>query len=137
MPELATSLVASLRGQRSLAVGNVVGSKVFNLLGVLGLTGIVSPDGIPVSEGVLRLDLPVMILVSFACLPIFVTGHLIARWEGGLFLAYYLGYVTWLLLAAGGDPGVRTSAAALAAIAVPLTLVTLLVIWWREWRGSR
>ena len=82
LPEVATSVVAALRGERDIAVGNVIGSNTFNILGVLGLSGLVAPAGLPVRRAMLSFDLPVMIAVAVACLPVFFTGHLIARWEG-------------------------------------------------------
>ena len=87
MPELVTTIVASLRSQRDLAVWNVVGSNLFNILGVLGVASIVAPNGIPVSEAALNLDIPIMIATAVACLPIFFTGHSISRWEGGFSLS--------------------------------------------------
>jgi cation:H+ antiporter len=98
MPEIVTSLMAGLRGQRDIAVGNAIGSNLFNILAVLGLASIFSPSGIPVESAALRFDIPVMIAVAVACLPIFFTGHMIARWEGVLFLAYYLAYTSYLLM---------------------------------------
>jgi cation:H+ antiporter len=89
LPEPATSLVAGLRGERDLAVGNAVASSIFNLLLVVGLARLVAPDGIRVSPAVLRFDILVMLAVALACLPIFATGHVIARWEGALFFGYY------------------------------------------------
>src|SRR5690606_12814922 len=100
MPEIATSLVAALRGQRDIAVGNVIGSNVFNILAVLGVTGLVSSGGIPISEAARNFDLWVMLAVAFACLPIMLTGREIARWEGLVFLGYYAAYTAWLILAA-------------------------------------
>lgn len=97
LPELATSVVASLRGQREIAVGNVVGSNLFNVLGVLGLPAMIAPHGIAVSRVALRFDIPVMIVVSAACLPIFLTGRRISRWEGGMLLACYAGYTAYLI----------------------------------------
>ncbi|MDF7798108.1 calcium/sodium antiporter [Pontiellaceae bacterium B1224] len=100
LPELATSVVAGLRGERDIAVGNVIGSNLFNLLAVLGLAGSVSPGGISVSPQSLRLDLPVMVLTALACLPIFFTGRRIARGEGALLLGGYLAYTAWLVVTA-------------------------------------
>jgi ABC-type long-subunit fatty acid transport system fused permease/ATPase subunit len=77
-----------LRGERDIAVGNVVGSNIFNIVFVLGLAASVSPSEILVAASVMRFDLPMMIAVAVACLPIFFTGHLIDRWEGALFLGY-------------------------------------------------
>lgn len=101
LPELATSVVASLRGERDIAVGNVVGSNLFNLLAVLGLAGMVSPGGIAVSHQALRVDMPVMIAVAAVCLPIFFSGSRISRREGTLLLAGYIAYTAWLILTAG------------------------------------
>jgi cation:H+ antiporter len=100
MPELATSVVASLRGERDIAVGNVVGSCLFNLLAVMGLAGMVSRGGIAVSPSALHVDLPVMILASVSCLPIFFTGSRISRREGLLFLCGYIAYTAYLILTA-------------------------------------
>jgi cation:H+ antiporter len=97
LPELATSAVASLRGQRDIAVGNVVGSNIFNVLGVLGLTAALSSGGVAVSETARVFDLPFMVAASLACLPVFFTGLRIDRWEAGLFLATYVGYVGVLI----------------------------------------
>ena len=81
LPELATSIVAAIRGERDIAVGNVVGSNIFNLLGVLGLAAVVAPNGIAVAGQAAQFDIPVMVAVAVACLPVFFTGHLIARWR--------------------------------------------------------
>lgn len=87
LPELATSILASIRGERDIAVGNVVGSNIFNILAVLGLSGVASPNGLKIAESTLRFDMPVMILTAVVCLPLFFTGFKISRWEGGFFLA--------------------------------------------------
>lgn len=96
LPEVAASLIAAVKGQRDLAIGNVVGSNIFNIVGVMGVTSIITP--VPVSSVALEFDLPVMLVVSMACLPIFFTGLLIRRWEGALFLGYYFMYVVYLIL---------------------------------------
>jgi cation:H+ antiporter len=97
LPEMATSVVASIRGERDIAVGNVVGSNLFNVLGILGLSSSMAADGIQVAPAALTFDIPVMIAVGVACLPIFFTGYRISRWEGCLFLACYAGYVLYLI----------------------------------------
>lgn len=129
LPEVATSVVATLRGEREIAVGNVVGSNLFNLLGVLGSAGALSAAGIALSAEVIRFDLPVMTFASLACLPLFFTGGKISRWEGGLLAAYYAAYTTCLVLAAGADAGtgisfVKNGWTALYFV-TPLTLVAL------------
>jgi len=100
LPELATSVVASIRGERDIAVGNVVGSNIFNLLGVLGLAACVAPSGVVVSLSALRVDLPVMVAVAAACLPVFFTGHRISRREGLLFVSAYTAYTAYLVATA-------------------------------------
>ena len=100
LPELATSVVATIRGERDIAVGNVVGSCLFNLLAVLGLAGMVSPSGIAVSAQSLHVDLPVMILTAVVCLPIFFTGKRISRGEGALLLSGYIAYMAYLIFTA-------------------------------------
>lgn len=128
LPEVATSIVASIRGERDIAVGNVVGSNIFNLLGVLGVAGVVSPEGVAVAETALHFDIPVMLAVAVACLPIFFTGHTISRWEGVLFLGYYVAYTSFLVLTVTGHPGLPAFRMAMQGFAIPLTAVTLLVV---------
>lgn len=128
LPEVVTSLVASVRGERDIAVGNVVGSNLFNMLAVLGISSLVAADGLAVSDSALRFDLPVMIGVAIACLPIFLTGGRIERWEGGLFFAYYIAYTTWVVLAATGHAALAPFSAAIGLFVLPLTAVTLIVL---------
>jgi cation:H+ antiporter len=133
-PELATSAMAAVRGERDIAVGNAVGSNVFNILGVLGLTAVLAPNGIAVPESALRFDIPVMIAVAAAALPIFFTGYTIARWEGLLFLALYGGYVLFLLLDAIEHWGLTLYSTAMLAFVLPITALTLGVLAVRELR---
>jgi cation:H+ antiporter len=137
LPELATSVVASIRGERDIAVGNVVGSNIFNILGVLGLSSALSPRGITISDAAMRFDIPVMIAVAIACLPVFFTGYVIARWEGALFLAYYVAYATWLVLIATRSPSRDAVQFALGSVIIPLTAVTLAVIAYRSWKSRQ
>jgi cation:H+ antiporter len=128
-PELATSVVAAMRGERDIAVGNVVGSSLFNLLGILGIGALVTPRGLSVAPALVNFDVPVMIAVAFACLPIFATGQRIARWEGALFLGYYAVYVGYLILAATQHDALESFTATMLGFVLPLTGVTLLVLW--------
>jgi cation:H+ antiporter len=128
LPEVATSVIASIRGQRDIAVGNVVGSNIFNILAVLGLSSLVSPESINVAASALRFDIPVMIAVALACLPIFFTGRVIARWEGFVFLAYYIIYTLYLILAATQNTALTTLNAALIWFVLPITVLTLIVM---------
>lgn len=127
MPEIATSLIAALRGQRDIAVGNVIGSNIFNLLAVLGAAGIVSAGGLEVPEAARNFDLWVMLAVAFACLPILLSGRQIARWEGALFLAYYVAYTIYLLLMAQQHDALTAYSGVMLSYVVPLTIVTLMV----------
>ena len=130
LPEVAASLVATVRGQRDIAVGNVLGSNIFNATVILGTTT-VAGGGLPVSAGVATFDLVVMVAAAVACLPIFVTGHTIARWEGVLFLAYYLAYTTYLVLDATDHDRLPHFRDAMLFFAVPLTAITLVVLMTR------
>jgi len=95
LPEIATSVVAALRREPDIAVGNIVGSNIFNLLAIVGLTALVHP--IAVAPVFLQRDLWVMLAVTVAMLPIIVTGRKVVRWEGVLLLAGYAGYLYWVL----------------------------------------
>lgn len=134
LPEVATSIVASVKGERDIAVGNIVGSNLFNMMCIVGLTAVILPQDIPVSAGILGLDLPLMIAVSVACLPIFFTGHLIARWEGLLFFAYYIIYTLYLILTAGQHELLPLFNWAMAWFVLPLTVITLVVVVIREFK---
>jgi len=138
LPEVATSVVAALRGERDIAVGNVVGSNIFNILAVLGLTAIVAPGGgVAVPPGVLAVDLPFMIAVAVACLPIFFTGHLIARWEGVVFLVFYVAYTGYLFLTATEHASLPHFQTFLFWFVLPLTVLTGAVSVFREVRQRR
>ena len=134
LPELATSILAAIRGERDIAVGNIVGSNIFNLLCVLGLASLVSPQAIAVSANALAFDFPVMIAVAVACLPIFFAGYTINRWEGLLFIAYYIAYTPYLVMSSTGRPFAETFGDAILGYALPLTAITLIVIAGRAWK---
>jgi cation:H+ antiporter len=97
-------------------------------LAVLGLGSLVAQEGISVSPGALTFDIPVMIAVAVATLPIFFTGHTISRWEGAVFLAYYVAYTAYLILDAAGHAALTTFGDAMVWFALPLTALTLLVL---------
>lgn len=137
MPEVATSIIAAIRGERDIAVGNVVGSNIFNILAVLGLSSLLAPNGIAVSPPALAFDIPVMIAVAIACLPIFFTGFKIARWEGAVFLGYYAAYVLYLILDATQHDALPLFSTVMLLFVVPLTVLTLVVLVVRERRARR
>ncbi len=125
LPEVVTSVVASIRGQRDIAVGNVVGSNLFNVLCVLGLTSLVSPSGVPVSAQAVDFDIPVMVAVCVICLPIFISGSVIRRYEGALFLNYLVLYTLFLIVAATHPEDRAWFGRALIYAVVPLTGLTI------------
>lgn len=137
LPEIATSVVAAIRGERDIAVGNVIGSNMFNLLAVLGATATISPNGIPIPHAAISFDLPVMVIVAFACLPIFMTGHQIERWEGATFLFYYPIYILAQMATVDGTEGWQRTLWWTIGFVSPLTLITLGIVVKRAVRQSR
>ena len=133
MPEVATSITAAIKGERDIAVGNVVGSNTFNILGCLGVSGLASGDlGLAMAPSLLAFDIWVMLAVALACLPIFVTGREIARWEGGVFVAYYAAYVAYLILAAQQHDALPAFSVAMMSFVLPITVITLIVVLLRK-----
>jgi cation:H+ antiporter len=138
LPEVATSIVAGLRGERDIAVGNVVGSNLFNILVVVGVTALVSPAGLHVAPAAVNFDMPVMIAATFLCLPIFFVRYRIGRWEGALFLSYYIFYTLYLILAASQHDALPEFSAIMLWVVIPLTLATVGIAFGREiWRRYR
>ena len=95
LPELATSVVATIHGERDIAIGNVVGSNIFNILGILGVAPLLKPIYSPGIDGV---DLAVMVFFSIILLPIMYTGKNINRLEGAFLLLMYAGYTAYLMV---------------------------------------
>jgi cation:H+ antiporter len=94
MPELATSIVAAVKKQPDIAIGNVVGSNIFNILGILGITALIKPISAP---DIGFADMLVMIGMSLLLLPFIKTGFTLRRWEGALMVLIYIGYMVYLL----------------------------------------
>ncbi|MEM8864031.1 MAG: calcium/sodium antiporter [Planctomycetota bacterium] len=117
LPELVTSFMAALRGQRDLAVGNVVGSNILNIVCVLGISAVVAPNSIGVTPDAKLFHMPVMLAVSVCCLPVFLTGSEIARWEGFAMLGYYIAYLAYVSYSASTTP-----------VAVPTVTTTILFV---------
>lgn len=128
MPEVATSVAAAIKGERDIAVGNAVGSSTFNILGCLGLSGLLAGStGLVVAPALLAFDLWVMLAVALAALPIFLSGREIARWEGGVFLGYYVAYVSYLILAAQDHAVLPAFSAVMLGFVIPITVITVAV----------
>jgi cation:H+ antiporter len=94
-PELVTAIVSTLRKERDIAVGNLIGSSIYNIGVILGVTCLVSP--ISIESTLVRIDIPVMIAVMLVCVPVFASGHRVSRQEGTLFVTAYIVYLIYLL----------------------------------------
>jgi cation:H+ antiporter len=97
-PEFVTTIISTVRGDRDITIGNLIGSSIYNIALILGLTVLVAPHGVPVPDEVLAGDLGLLVIASAAAIPVFLTGRRISRIEGGLFVASYVGYLAWVLL---------------------------------------
>ena len=95
LPELATSLVATVRQEADIAVGNIIGSNIFNVLGILGTSALIEP--IAFAEQILVRELPAVLILSFLVLPFVWSGWQIRRWEGAVLLGSYFALGAWLL----------------------------------------
>jgi cation:H+ antiporter len=126
LPEVAASITAALKGERDIAVGNVVGSNLFNILGCLGLSALAAGNsGLDVAPSIVRFDIWVMIAVALVCLPIFVSGREIARWEGGVLVGAYVAYVTYLVLAQQQHDVLPAFSTAMMSFVIPIALVAI------------
>lgn len=96
-PELVTMIVATLKNERDVAIGNLLGSSIYNILVILGLTCVLTPGGLAVERSLLLVDIPLMLGVAMLCVPVFVSGQRISRVEGGIFVTVYVVYVTSLV----------------------------------------
>ena len=132
LPEVATSVIAAIRGERDIAVGNVVGSCTFNVLAVLGVASAVAPAGIAVSAAAIGFDIPIMIVVSLATYPIFRSGHVVSRAEGAVFLFYYVAYTSYLILQATEHDALPVFNVVLLAFVIPITLLTAVMVTLRR-----
>jgi len=136
LPELATSVMAAYRGQRDIAVGNVVGSNIFNLLGVLGASAALSSSGIPVNRELIRLDYPVMLAATLVLIPICWNGFAIKRWEGVLLAAFYVAYVAFLVMDAG-DSTAPELFRTMMLIVIPIVMLAFTATGIQGWRKYR
>ncbi len=125
LPELATSIIAAIRGERDIAIGNVVGSCIANIGLVLAVPALFAGRGIPVAAPAIFLDIPLMLAAAIALAPVIFTGFTVQRWEGALFLALYAAYTTFLVLDATGHQALTGFTWALVFFALPLVLITL------------
>ncbi|GAA2567942.1 calcium/sodium antiporter [Mycolicibacterium diernhoferi] len=97
-PELVTTVVSTIRGNRDIAIGNLLGSSIYNILLILGATCLVASEGLALPASLVRIDIPVMVAVALVCIPIFVSGRRVSRGEGGAMVGAYLAYLAFLLI---------------------------------------
>lgn len=132
LPEVATSILASLKGERDIAVGNIVGSNIFNILSVLGITAIVSSGGVAAADAAIDFDIPIMLGIAVILAPIIFTKREVSRWEGVLFLGYYAIYTTYLLLNANDHSQADNFRGVMLGVVVPITVTFVLITAIRE-----
>lgn len=128
LPELAASLIAVRKGERDLAIGNAVGSNIANIGFVLGLPALIASGGIPVPRAAIVLDIPLMIAVALALLPIVFTGFVIRRWEGGLFVLLYVSYLVYLVLWATEHDALDGFTTIVGLFVLPIVALTLILL---------
>jgi cation:H+ antiporter len=97
-PELVTTVVSTVRGERDIAIGNLLGSSIYNILLILGITALVPAHGLMLDSNLVRVDIPIMVVATLACVPIFITGRRVGRVEGGAMMVAYLAYLAFLLM---------------------------------------
>lgn len=136
LPELATSTVAAFKGERDIAIGNVVGSNIFNICSVLGFSGLASLGGLTVAPGMIGFDIPLMIGVALICLPFFRSGYEVTRANGAVFLGCYVLYVTWLVLRETGSPLLGAYTSILAGLVIPALIVGTVLVAVRALRDE-
>ncbi|HRE89524.1 MAG TPA: calcium/sodium antiporter [Myxococcota bacterium] len=136
LPEVATSILAAMRGQRDIAVGNVIGSNTFNLLLCLGAAGIASPDGLGVTAQVLSLDLWVMLGVAALTIPLFIPGYVVTRANALLLVSAYVAYTAYMVLAAQAHPSAAPLGEALIRYALPAMVILFILMMVRPHRQT-
>ncbi|MFT7630090.1 MAG: cation:H+ antiporter [Mariniblastus sp.] len=132
-PEIVVSLLAAKRGFPEMAVGSIIGSNIANLLLVGGITTVLSP-GITIPVEAFQFDIPVMLVSSIACLPIFATGHRIDRWEGILFLGWFTVFMVLLFIKPASNQTSPSWGHLVWLFAVPIVLATCLAIVLHKYR---
>jgi len=137
MPEVATSLAATLRGERDIAVGNVVGSSVFNILGIAGASAVVSEGGLALPQSLVAFDIPLMVAVAVACLPVVAGDHRISRPVGAFFLAAYAAYVAYLVLDAREHAALEPFSWVMLEFVAPLTAAAVVAYLYRRMQDRR
>ncbi|WP_020401844.1 calcium/sodium antiporter [Gracilimonas tropica] len=137
LPEVATSLSAVRHNDSDTAVANVMGSNLYNIFLTLGLTIVVAPGALSVSPDALKLDMPFMIIVALACLPLFWPGKVLGRAEAAGFLFYYAAYLTYLVFIAIGHPFKESVEWLMLWVIAPITLLLVITKFVLDYRRLR
>ena len=128
IPDAATSLMAAIKGERDIAVGNVVGSSTFNILGCVGISGLAAGNsGLVIPPSLMAFDIWVMVAAALACLPVFITGREIARWEGGMLLGLYVAYLSYLVLVERQSGALDWYNTAMTSFVLPMAVIALVI----------
>lgn len=135
LPEVATSIMAALKGERDIAVGNIVGSNTFNILTVLGIASAVAPAGINVPEAALRFDIPFMAMIAIACWPMLADGLKVSRVNGIFLLAFYGTYLAYLFFLSTNRNGVELFHSLWLYAALPGVVIAMFWMGARAWRA--
>lgn len=123
LPEIVISLLAAFKGEKDIAVGNIVGSNILNFLAVLGVSGMFIPEAIPIQQSLLDVDLILLIGATILCFPIFFTGRRIVRWEGAVFLVLYIAYLLYQFLIASEHEVLEVFIALMLYFVIPMILL--------------
>lgn len=135
-PELAVSVGSAITGEPEVALGNVVGSNIFNLTLVMGASVLVSSRGVGIDDVTLRLDYPVMVASTLVLVPIFWNGFIVKRWEGALLVVFYVLYVTFLVLEAA-EHAMTGPVGWVGLVAAAAVMSGFAVVGVRGWRQQR
>jgi cation:H+ antiporter len=96
-PELATTIISTLRNERDIAIGNLLGSSIYNILLILGITCLIPTHGLALPPSLIRVDIPIMVTVVLVCIPIFISGRRVHRAEGAAMVVAYLSFLAFVL----------------------------------------
>lgn len=135
-PEIITALLAAKRGHPELAVGSVIGSNIANILLVGGVSASFS-SSIAVPPEAFQFDIPIMLVSSIACLPIFATGHTIDRWEGMFFMFCYVAFSVLLFVKPLLNESFPSWQLLIWPFVIPMILVTCLAVALHNFRNSK
>jgi cation:H+ antiporter len=137
LPEVMTSVIATIKGERDIAIGNVIGSNIFNLLCVLGLSGLISPEPLLAGGQLAAIDIPVMLGVAVLCLPLFFVGAILNRFEGFLFLVLYVAYVSYMVALALSADYLDSLRLGILYVLIPFVILYVVVSLTRDLHRRR